>query len=196
MSDLVPTERKTMAEDVFLYIVTACLVFFFAWQSVSSQRELLDIVKTESKRIPEEQAYLFEAGKIRYEFAGKVLAANAVRTNMSFLIAIILCMMGTMLVVRQVRDDVELSVKSKENVEGGLKTTLPGVMMIVLGTVIIIVCFVFRDQYSIEDKDTSFFEDPSANPGDTATKKAKPNPLDTITFHPASSQNHLDTIGK
>jgi hypothetical protein len=91
---------------------------------------------------------------MRYEFAGKVLISNSTRINLSFLIGSIMCILGTMIVIRKARVDTLEASGGDENISFSIKTTSPGIFLALLGTIILICSIVFKDEYNITDNDS------------------------------------------
>lgn len=138
-------------EDLFLYLVALGLLIFTGYYFTQSIRQLQTAIQYDSNRLPADYAVLFETAKMRYEFGSKVLLSNAVRTNMSFLLGTIMCLLGTMIVVRRIRVEMDATIKTMDKSEFSLKTSSAGLTLVFLGTLLIIVAVTFKDKYNITD---------------------------------------------
>jgi hypothetical protein len=138
-------------EDLFLYLVALGLLIFTGYYFSQSINELGTAIKYDSSRLPAEYTVLFETSKMRYDFGSKVLLSNAVRTNMSFLLGTIMCLLGTMVVVRRIMTELDAAVKTPEKSELSLKTSSAGLVLAFLGTAIIITAVTAKDRYNIND---------------------------------------------
>lgn len=142
---------KKYWEDILLYITFLALLAFIAVYF----REAREFVFTEIKQKQPAQANAVETMMLstnaaKYEFANKVLVSNSTRTNITMMVGTLLCMIGGLFIVRKVRDKIEFNA-SAESVKGELKTTLPGVYIIALGTLLLIISVLSKDKYTIND---------------------------------------------
>ncbi|MBL7731259.1 MAG: hypothetical protein JNM88_08785 [Chitinophagaceae bacterium] len=87
---------------------------------------------------------------MKYEFASKVLAANSMRNNMSFLIGAFLCVLGTMIVVRRLRDSIEVGA-GQGDAGFSVKTSSPGILLSLIGGVLIILSVIMKDKYNVQE---------------------------------------------
>ena len=138
-------------EDLFLYLVALGLLIFTGYYFTQSIMELRTAIQYDSSKLPADYTVLFETSKMRYDFGSKVLLSNAVRTNMSFLLGTIMCLLGTMVVVRRIMTELDASVKTPEKSELSLKTSSAGLVLAFLGTAIIITAVTAKDRYNISD---------------------------------------------
>lgn len=141
-------------EDLLLYIITICLLFFLGWYFKSTQEQLVSSIDYRLDHIKTEEIKILEAAKMRYEFAGKVLISNSTRTNLSFLIGSIMCLLGTLIIIRKARVDTLEASGGDENLSFSIKTTSPGIFLAVLGTMILIFSITFKDKYTVTDNDS------------------------------------------
>jgi hypothetical protein len=143
-------------EDAFLYLVTIGLLCFLGWYFHLSQQQMISKIDYKLDHINTEEIKILEAAKMRYEFAGKVLISNSTRINLSFLIGSVMCLLGTLLVIRKARmDSFEASGSdNSKNLLFSIKTTSPGIVLAILGTVILICSIAIKDEYYITDNDS------------------------------------------
>ena len=141
-------------EDLLLYVITICLLCFLGWYFNKSQEQLISSIDYRLDHIKTENIQILEAAKMRYEFSGKVLISNSTRTNLSFLIGSVMCLLGTLIIIRKARVDTLEASGGDEKLSFSIKTTSPGVFLALLGTVILIFSITFKDKYTITDNDS------------------------------------------
>jgi hypothetical protein len=147
-------DKKFQKEDLFLYLVTLGLIIFFGIYMIQNRDLLMGTIQFSSQRVPESQAWLFELQKVKYDFANKVLAVNTMRHNMSFMVGVVLCLLGTMVVVRRLRESIEAS-GGDGNQTFTLKTSSPGIFLALIGFLLMAFPTIFPDKYGITDPATT-----------------------------------------
>lgn len=144
---------KNHKEDIFLYMATICILCFLGWYFHISREHIKDAVSYNLEGTQVVRTDYLLASKMRYDFALKILLSNSTRTNLSFLIGSVLCLVGSMFVIRRSRiDNFEASgeVPSK-SISLSLKTSSPGVLLSLFGTIIIIFSIIIKDKYNVVD---------------------------------------------
>ncbi len=147
-------DKNFNKEDLFLYVITICVLIFLAWYFHISQQQLISSIDYKLEHINADKIQILEAAKMRYEFAGKVLISNSTRINLSFLIGSIMCLLGTLIVIRKARVDNLEASGGNENLSFSIKTSSPGIFLAILGTLILTFSIAFKDEYSITDNDS------------------------------------------
>lgn len=140
-------------EDLFLYVVALGLMVFFGYYFVQSREIATRVMDFDSKQVLTDRAYNFEVFRYKYDFATRALALNSMRNNILFMVGSILCLLGTMIVVRRLRDSVEAGL-DHGNVAFSFKTSSPGVYLAVLGFLLLLMPLVLKDEYSITEGGT------------------------------------------
>jgi cytochrome c biogenesis factor len=171
-------DKDFRKEDLFLYLVTLGLLIFTGYYFTQSIQQLQKAIQYDSSRLPADYAVLFETSKMRYDFGSKVLLSNAVRTNMSFLLGTIMCLLGTMVVVRKIRVEMDAGFKSPDKSEFSLKTSSAGLTLAFLGVMLIIISVTSKDKYNISEgtMEATLQQNKgqnSAKPPDTTGSRAK-----------------------
>jgi len=158
-------DKNFRKEDLFLYLVALGLIGYFAVYFHQSRAELLDNIWYDSGKITEEKyLILVEQSRMRYEFTSKVLLSNSIRSNMSFLVGTVLCVLGTMIVIRRVRGEIEVGAGDADR-SLSFKSTSPGVFLAFMGSLIIIFSIAFKDKYEVSDG--GFQTQEQVNPDDS-----------------------------
>lgn len=163
-------DKDFRKEDAFLYLVSLGLLIFLGWYflqyriGVSSQ----DIYGYGSL-VAEKDMITVVTERMKYDFFTLVLFSNSLRSNMSFMIGALLCVLGTMIVIRRLRAEVEFSVKEGSNNAGTLKTSSAGVFITFLGTLIIIAAIIYKDKYEVGSTSAFPITQPLTPPNDSAS---------------------------
>jgi len=150
-------------EDLILYVfsvllITVFSVFFYqhytktvqpeaesvlasAWLTPSGTDLCTDYIKAQVTNI----AY-------RYQQARIATATNAVRRSLGFLIGTIGFMLGCIIVIRGVRDTpIEAEASANETIRLKLVTSSPGLVIVVLSTIIILSIMFLNDKVQVMD---------------------------------------------
>ncbi len=160
-------------EDAVLYAFGLLLVWvlmtFFNHVDVQMQQVLQDVRQHKPPAVAAGSAIAtslqnrslelqLDLNVIRYKYAGAALASRAARNNAAFLIGAVLSLMGTFIVIRGVREGrAKADMSVGENLRFSLATASPGALTILLGTIIIVVALVSREQVDVKDTPLLFF---------------------------------------
>jgi hypothetical protein len=106
------------------------------------------------------QEYYFEVFRYKYDFATKALALNSMRNNVLFMVGSVLCLLGTMIVVRKLREPVEVGANNG-GVSFTLKTSSLGVYLVLIGFLMLITPVLIKDHYAITEGGTEMRTEPN-----------------------------------
>lgn len=163
MADEQPTPSKNPVqeqglrkEDWLLYVASFLLIGYLTYVTVDTRNSMISAFAHEdsSKRIPTEDMYKFESERNRYDYATKCLISNSMRVNLGFLAGVVISLMGSILVIRQVRDTIEFGARNGTAADAAqsinLRTTSPSVFVVFMGCVIILAAMLSKDKTSID----------------------------------------------
>lgn len=172
-------DRSFRKEDLFLYLVTLGLLIFLGYYFVQSRNSILSAVQFSRDKVPAEYNILFESSGMKYEFASKVLAANSMRNNMSFLVGTFLCVLGTMIVVRRLRDSIEVGAQQGTG-NFSVKTSSPGIFLCLIGGVLIILSVILKDKYEVTEGSVEAIIPAKTSTGKDTLKNTEANKKDSL----------------
>ena len=137
-------------EDVVLYIVMIGVLLFMG-SFLNKQSELISSPLTELNTNERLDFTKLTAVQLRYDFASRVLVTNTGRSNLSFLIGSILCILGGLIIVRRVRTESSSLSGGSENLKLSLQSNSPGLIVVVIGAIIVCFSIYFKDKYEMRD---------------------------------------------
>lgn len=154
-------------EDLILYVfgfaLLGVLAAFF-WTLNGQMHRLIDEKLTGFKMTTANPAVVMmlenrflevqmDADALRYQYASAVLLSRSARTNAAFMIGATLALMGSFIIIREVRGsgcEGSGSVTNKGRVKVAVSS--PGVSALVLGTIIILTTLVAREKTDINEQ--------------------------------------------
>ena len=170
------------AEDLILYLFCIGLVTFlgiYFWElkgnefhktiPIPGEKELIESIKiSQGKGLDNDSKVKTDFLRAqlvlihrRYQFASKISRYNTILRQIGFLIGTLLVVLGTMIVIRGVRDsNIDLEIKGLERAKIKFTTSSPGIFLAFIGSLVIIVTI-------IKGGATSFDDDGITNPAAT-----------------------------
>lgn len=142
-------------EDILLYLTMIGVLVFFGYY-LDHQSNLISKPLTEMNEISSKEFLQLSSTQLRYDYASRVLLTNTSRNNLSFLIGSILCILGSLIIVRRVRTETNTLNAKSINLKLSLQSNSPGLIMVFLGTVIILSSIYFKDKYEMSDNGGSY----------------------------------------
>jgi len=141
-------------EDVILYVFGIGIMIFLGLFLTQAQKQLnvqvLNYAKENS--VKNSLDVNVQIAQLRYDYADKILLSNSTRKNIAFLVGTILAIFGCLIVIRGVRDSpIEGEVSALEKAAIKVKTSSPGVMIVLCGCIIIALSIFVKDKYDIRD---------------------------------------------
>jgi hypothetical protein len=146
-------------EDLVLYLMTGLLLWFF-WATFGSMREqearLIESISGDVieqwQPAPWDQPQRWEDGSLdmqflraqvaitamRYKQGSISTAAISTRKNLGFVVGTIVTILGSIVIIRGVRGSVKLEADVKDRGRIVLETSLPGILMVVVGGAIVL----------------------------------------------------------
>lgn len=187
-----PATARIAKEDVILYSFTGVFVVlmgvFFAFVMFQLDARLLDgaegnvediatVVDADThKSFLAAQVYL---SMKRYEHAAASVYSDAARTNVAFLVGVLLSLLGSLIIVRRVRESpIKAGVDAPQLFRFDIATSSPGIFLVFLGTVLMAITILKSDHVAVQDggithPPTVISVTPSSNTGATLSEEAK-----------------------
>jgi len=172
------TKNRGIIEDTFLYLTLVVVLTFSSWflmkthfdieksqPQPTNQQIFIDILnnksletdsnKTDSEKINKNYLAYLQAqanlNKSRYDLGTQLVSANLMRKNIGFLIGTLLALIGCIVIVRRIRN---MSVSAEGSAAGQqikFLTASPGIVLVMLGSLIILTTIIRQDTVSVQD---------------------------------------------
>jgi hypothetical protein len=141
-------------EDVMLYVFGIGIMVFLGFFLIQAQEQLNLQVPNNTKGncVENSRDPNVQITQLKYDYAGKILLSNSTRKNIAFLVGTILAIFGCMIVIRGVRESpIEGELSAFEKAKIKVKTSSPGIFIVLCGCVIVALSIFVKDKYDIQD---------------------------------------------
>jgi hypothetical protein len=131
--------------------------------------------------------------KKRYDLGSQLVIANMTRKNIGFLIGTLLALLGCIIVVRRIRN---MPLSASGNVSGqsfSLLTASPGVLLVVMGSIMIIATILRSDEVYVHDFDPVSPLITEGKKVDSNAKKEADDELNKLEQEAISAENSPST---